>query len=94
MEDSCDGGTVNAKKHDLQKQTVKAHIIGLYVYRRLVYFHSVLCVTSVLLSVCTYKSLQDYDQFIFGLKTLDMSIQACFLNTAKALFLCYCLGLL
>lgn len=35
MEDSCDGGTVNAKKHDLQKQTVKAHLIGLYVYRRL-----------------------------------------------------------
>lgn len=87
MEDSCDGGTVHAKKHDLQKQTVKAHLIGLYVYRRLVYFHSVLCVTSLLLSVCTCKSLQDYDQF----KTLDMSIQACSLNAAKALFLCYCL---
>lgn len=93
MEDSYDGGVTNAKKHDLQKQTVKARLIGLYVYRHLVYFHCVLCVTSLLLSVCTYKSLQDYDQFTFGLKTLDMSIQACCLNAAKALFFCYCLDL-
>lgn len=94
-EDSCDGGTVNAKKHDLQKQTVKAHLTGLYVYRRLpqravcdviVIVRLHMQVTSGLWPVHIWTLI-----FLTHTYTQEKKRARC-LNAAKVLFLCYCLG--